>query len=58
MQFKCCKCGYEFMNIKNTKKRVQRTTLKGQMTLPNIYLNKGKYLYSGEEHLNLVLYLI
>ena len=29
--------------------RIQGTTIKGEMPLPNIYLNKGKYPQSGKE---------
>ena len=51
------KCNLISENEKN-KKRFQGTTLIGQMPLPNIHLNKGKYPYSGKEPLNLVLCLI
>ena len=55
MQFKCNKCENEFM--KKTKTRVQRTTRNGQMPLPNIHLNMGKFPLSGNGHLNAVPYL-
>ena len=32
--------------------RVQGTTLKYQLPLPNIHLNKGKYPHSGDADLN------
>ena len=38
--------------MKITKTRVQGTTWKEEMQLPNIQLNKGKYPQSGKELFN------
>ena len=36
------------IHTKKTKIRVQGTSWKEQMPLPNVHLNKGKYLQSGK----------
>ena len=40
---------WKLIHEKKTKARVQGTTWKEQMPLPNIHLNKGKYTQSGKE---------
>ena len=39
------------MCMTNTNKRVQKTTRKGQIPLPNIHLNNGKYQYNRQNPL-------
>ena len=49
---------WKLIHDKKTNTRVQGTTWKGQMTLPNIHLNKAKYLQSSNENFNmLIIYL-
>ena len=40
--------------MKNTKCRVQGTTGTGEMTLPYIYVNKGKYPLYGQDPLTFI----
>ena len=59
----CAKCNlnainWKLIHEKKTKTRVQGTTWKEQMSLPNIHLSKGKYSQSSKEFKMLVPYLI